>query len=216
MNAFMRSDLILKREASTSALVTSKGELSLPVPLRFERTARQFVSGEAQHTCVEEACYSQLLEFYFCGTGRLSRFLDYSTLFAESAFPVRPEEVSVVLTKLCNMTCVHCYNDSGRKDSGELSDEQKIGLIEYLCRWGIRRLTITGGEPTLDPVLPACLDLATAFGVGVKLSTNGWHLSEAVLSSIRRKQSNNSTSVLTALMPSPMTPLETNQVASSG
>ena len=37
MNAFMRSDLVLTHAGSTSALVTSKGELSLPVPLRFER-----------------------------------------------------------------------------------------------------------------------------------------------------------------------------------
>jgi MoaA/NifB/PqqE/SkfB family radical SAM enzyme len=187
MNPLFNSDSPTMCREMNSQLVVRNGHLNIPVPERFERIAGEFLSGTPRPLCVEEACYAQLLEFYFCGTGRLSRFINYSELFDGFAFPVRPKEVSVVLTKLCNMTCLHCYNNSGRKDPNELSAQEKLQLIDYLCRWGIGRLTITGGEPTLDPLLPKCLHLATSFGVGVKLSTNAWRLPDAVVNAIGEK-----------------------------
>ncbi|MGW4381414.1 radical SAM protein [Kitasatospora sp. NPDC004531] len=132
-----------------------------------------------------EAAFGQLARFALCDEGRLSRFLDYDSLLAPDTPPVRPREVSLIVTKLCNLRCLHCYNDSALRDPNELDESEKVALVDYLGRWGVTILNLTGGEPTIDPVFPTILDLARRYGMGVKISTNAWHVSDALAEAIR-------------------------------
>ena len=67
---------------------------------------------------------------------------------------------------LCNLTCQHCYIESSPKndrlvylsaaEAGEYLDEiERLGL-------GTQLIGFTGGEPFMNPELPAMLDLALA------------------------------------------------------
>jgi len=77
---------------------------------------------------------------------------------------------------LCNLACGHCYIESSPKNDrlvylsaaeiGEYVDE-----IERL-RLGTRLIGFTGGEPFMNPELPAMLELALAHGFRCLVLTN--------------------------------------------
>lgn len=161
---------------------------SLPYSPALDSFVGALLSGEEyQNPTLAELGFLQLIKFVLFDQDRLSSFIDFDVVLPDLPVPARPEEVSVVLTKRCNLSCLHCYNDSGSAHPHEMSSAQKLSLIEFLCRWGITRLTLTGGEPTLDPTFPKALELADKFGVGVKVSTNAWSIAPALLNAIRRR-----------------------------
>lgn len=83
----------------------------------------------------------------------------------------RPLFVGWQLTDTCNLRCSYC----GRWDLGrpELGHARMRALVDEMADAGLRRLSLTGGEPLVHPL---CLELgarARARGVQVSLSTNG-------------------------------------------
>ena len=84
------------------------------------------------------------------------------------------------LTYACNLACVHCLSSSGRRDPGELSTAECKAVIDTLERMQVFYVNIGGGEPTVRPDFWELVDYATAHRVGVKFSTNGVRIDEAV------------------------------------
>jgi len=84
------------------------------------------------------------------------------------------------LTYACNLACVHCLSSSGRRDPGELSTAECKAVIDTLERMQVFYVNIGGGEPTVRPDFWELVDYATAHHVGVKFSTNGVRIDEAV------------------------------------
>ena len=84
------------------------------------------------------------------------------------------------LTYACNLSCVHCLSSSGRRDPRELSTAAAKAVIDELERMQVFYVNIGGGEPTVRPDFWELLDYATAHRVGVKFSTNGVMITEAV------------------------------------
>ena len=84
------------------------------------------------------------------------------------------------LTYACNLACVHCLSSSGRRDPGELSSAECKAVIDTLERMQVFYVNIGGGEPTVRPDFWELVDYATAHRVGVKFSTNGVRIDEAV------------------------------------
>jgi AdoMet-dependent heme synthase len=133
---------------------------------------------------LEQAALFQLIAFYLLDHGRLAPIIDYSSLIDQGKETVQPAQVSTEITKLCNLSCLHCYNDSGKRDPQELSDREKLEMIRYLGRWGVRRLNVTGGEPLLDTIFPEILSLAREYGMVVTITTNGWKIPRELLAAI--------------------------------
>lgn len=54
---------------------------------------------------------------------------------------------------LCNLTCTHCFNNSGPavRTFGFLSFEQFEGAVETALHAGVKEIFFTGGEPFLHP-----------------------------------------------------------------
>ena len=89
-----------------------------------------------------------------------------------------PEKMACTLfTFGCNFRCPFCHNASlvlsDRADSAAIPEEEffsflqkRRGILEGVC--------ITGGEPTLQPDLPAFIRRIKAMGYAVKLDTNGY------------------------------------------
>ena len=93
---------------------------------------------------------------------------------------------------LCNLTCHHCYIESSPKNDrlayltaaevGEYLDE-----IERL-RLGTRLIGFTGGEPFMNPELPAMLEITLARGFRALVLTNAMkpmHKMKPALSRLR-------------------------------
>jgi len=90
------------------------------------------------------------------------------------------------LTYACNLACVHCLSSSGRRDPRELSAEAASRVVDELAELQVFYVNVGGGEPTLRPDFFDLLEHATARGVGVKFSTNGSRISEAVAERVAR------------------------------
>ena len=84
------------------------------------------------------------------------------------------------LTYACNLACVHCLSSSGRRDPRELTTAECTALIDEFERMQIFYVNIGGGEPTVRPDFWELVDYATEHHVGVKFSTNGSRITEAV------------------------------------
>lgn len=131
-----------------------------------------------------DAALLQYLRFYFLQEGRLGRHIRYDDLLMDGEARHRPEHISLILTKVCNFSCVHCYNDSGHRHPNELRPDEKLDLVDYMGRWGVPNLILSGGEPTLDPVLASILACAGRYRMAVKITTNAWRIPDALLEAV--------------------------------
>ncbi len=98
-------------------------------------------------------------------------------------FGRRIEYLRISVTDRCNFRCLYCMPQEGLPwlPKAEILRYEEIGeVVRQLAPLGLKRLRITGGEPTIRPDLPALVRLLRAIpGVeDIALSTNGVRLPE--------------------------------------
>jgi pyruvate formate lyase activating enzyme len=83
---------------------------------------------------------------------------------------------SVIFTGGCNLRCGYCHNPDMVLDSGGTSAVSEDYVFEFLSgrKNLIDGVTVTGGEPSLQPDLPDFLGKIRDMGFLVKLDTNGF------------------------------------------
>lgn len=96
------------------------------------------------------------------------------------------EYLRISVTDRCNFRCQYCMPLEGlawlpKRDI--LSYEEIAEVVSQLAPLGLRRLRITGGEPTIRPELPALIKMLKAVpGIeDIALSTNGVKLPEQAI-----------------------------------
>src|SRR5688572_30459447 len=104
-------------------------------------------------------------------------------------FGRRIEYLRISVTDRCNFRCLYCMPPEGLewlpKDE-ILSYEEITSIVDQLAPLGLRRVRITGGEPTIRPQLERLVSMLSAVpGIeDIALSTNGVKL-EAMAASLR-------------------------------
>jgi [mycofactocin precursor peptide]-tyrosine decarboxylase / 3-amino-5-[(4-hydroxyphenyl)methyl]-4,4-dimethylpyrrolidin-2-one synthase len=91
-----------------------------------------------------------------------------------------PVNVTWEVTYACNLSCIHCLSDSGRKRAGELTTGQARQVIDQLAARKVFQLNIGGGEPFMRPDFLDLMDYAHGKGVVTCISTNGTLIDEAI------------------------------------
>jgi Fe-coproporphyrin III synthase len=76
-------------------------------------------------------------------------------------------------TRRCNLTCAHCYSDSGPRAGDEMPLEVLEDLVTDAAALGYQVLAVSGGEPFMYPHLPALLRRAKDAGLRCLLTSNG-------------------------------------------
>ncbi|MFY9943832.1 MAG: mycofactocin radical SAM maturase [Desulfobacterales bacterium] len=84
-----------------------------------------------------------------------------------------PVNVTWEMTYACNLSCIHCLSDSGRKKPGELTTDQCLWVIDELARNKVFQFNIGGGEPFMRPDFLDLMDHAHEKGMVTCISTNG-------------------------------------------
>ncbi len=84
----------------------------------------------------------------------------------------------VSLTDRCNFRCTYCSPADQEEDGGLLGREELARLFRVFAAVGVRRIRLTGGEPTLRrDVVEIVRDAASTPGIeDVALTTNGHRL----------------------------------------
>src|SRR3954466_11396046 len=93
------------------------------------------------------------------------------------------EYLRISVTDRCNFRCLYCMPAEGLPwlpKAEILSYEEIAGVVSQLAPLGLRRLRITGGEPTIRPNLEELIRLLRAVPhiEDIALSTNGARLPE--------------------------------------
>lgn len=88
-------------------------------------------------------------------------------------------------TRRCNLTCLHCYSDSGPTQREELS----LALLEQGLRdaaaEGYDTLGVSGGEPLLYRDLPQLLAVARSLALITTVTTNGMLITAPALEKLQ-------------------------------
>ena len=93
------------------------------------------------------------------------------------------EYLRISVTDRCNFRCLYCMPLTGVEwlpKTDILSYEEIAGVVRQLAPLGLRRIRLTGGEPTLRPELSRLIALLRAIPEieDIALSTNGLRLAE--------------------------------------
>ena len=91
------------------------------------------------------------------------------------------EYLRISVTDRCNFRCLYCMPEEGLQwlpKAGILSYEEIADVVSQLAPMGLRRLRITGGEPTIRPNLDELIRMLRAVPAveDIALSTNGVRL----------------------------------------
>ncbi len=88
------------------------------------------------------------------------------------------------ITGKCNLTCIHCYADSGplRDLHGNMSDDDWANVLDEAGALGCRQVQFIGGEPTLHPGLTDFIDSAEQAGFElIEVFTNATRLNPTLI-----------------------------------
>jgi radical SAM protein with 4Fe4S-binding SPASM domain len=78
------------------------------------------------------------------------------------------------ITRLCNLKCVHCYNDSGAdKTCNNVTTEEAKAVLDDLADFGVPSVLFSGGEPLMRHDLFELMEYAGGLGLRTVISTNG-------------------------------------------
>jgi cyclic pyranopterin phosphate synthase len=99
----------------------------------------------------------------------------------------RVRYLRVSLTDRCNLRCTYCMPEDGIDHVARnelLSLEEVVRMVEAFATWGVERVRLTGGEPTLRRNLPWLVEALASLKTGegrpleVVMTTNGERLHE--------------------------------------
>ncbi len=85
----------------------------------------------------------------------------------------KPLMSTIEITSLCNYKCNHCGNNSGSQNKNELTANEIMKIINQMERFGILKLTLTGGEPLLKKDFFKILKSAAEKIPRVGITSNG-------------------------------------------
>src|SRR5690349_7230145 len=105
------------------------------------------------------------------------------TIESRDQFGRRIEYLRISVTDRCNFRCLYCMPSEGLPwlpKSEFLSYEEIAEVVRQLGPLGLKRLRVTGGEPTIRPELAKLIGMLRAVPEidDIALSTNGVRLPE--------------------------------------
>lgn len=98
-----------------------------------------------------------------------------------------PVNVTWEVTYQCNLSCIHCLSDSGRKRPDELTTEQCRRVIDVMSANKVFQFSIGGGEPFVRPDFLDLMDHAHDKGILTCISTNGTLIDDETAARLNHK-----------------------------
>ncbi|MFF4754441.1 radical SAM protein [Streptomyces sp. NPDC002514] len=81
------------------------------------------------------------------------------------------------LTRKCQLSCTHCYNESGPEGThGTMTADDWRRVLDQAHAAGVTGVQLTGGEVTMHPEAPALVEYASRLGLKVEVYSNLVHM----------------------------------------
>ncbi len=84
-----------------------------------------------------------------------------------------PLDLKLEITRQCNLSCSHCYNQSSKRDAELLPLDYVRTILDQIAEQRLRLVTVTGGEPLLHPQLSDILSSVREITENLTFATNG-------------------------------------------
>ena len=88
-------------------------------------------------------------------------------------------------TQQCNLRCLHCYRDAGKKQQDELTTAEGKQLLNDIAAAGFKIMVFSGGEPLLRDDIFTLIAHAKSIGLRPVLGTNGVLLTKDVVKKLK-------------------------------
>lgn len=100
------------------------------------------------------------------------------------------QSLYIEITNQCNLNCRTCYNRSGyNRQRRELSACQIEQIITLFLPYGLQRVLLSGGEPTLHTEFDSILDLADRYPqLTFAIATNGTNASQKLIDCLNTRK----------------------------
>lgn len=92
--------------------------------------------------------------------------------------PGAPFQIVWNITKACNMRCIHCYENAGKKGKSELSSDEIINGLDHMAEAGVTSVAFSGGEPSIHPNILDFIKHTENIGMCASMATNGYVLAD--------------------------------------
>ncbi len=89
-------------------------------------------------------------------------------------------------THKCNLSCKHCYSNSGAVNEEELTTKEAIEVVDQLADAGVTALAFSGGEPLSRKDFFEVANHAVKSGLYVSVATNGTLLTKENVKKIKQ------------------------------
>jgi len=93
-------------------------------------------------------------------------------------------------THKCNLSCKHCYSNSGAASETELTTEEALAVVDQLADFGVIALAFSGGEPLSRQDFFEVASHAVKRGLYVSVATNGTLLTKENVKKLKQAKIN--------------------------
>ena len=140
-------------------------EMSFLESLRYGKTV-----GEVLHSLQEATDKQLFLKLLSAIMARRFAGLDEAP---EPEYVQGYKMLNIYLTNACNLSCTHCFMKAGKKLKNELNADEWIRVLDEFAQAGGKSVTITGGEPLMNPDFQTIIKAAYEKGIQSTVLTNG-------------------------------------------
>jgi radical SAM protein with 4Fe4S-binding SPASM domain len=93
-------------------------------------------------------------------------------------------------THKCNLSCKHCYSNSGVASNQELTTKEALDVVDQLADFGVTALAFSGGEPLTRKDFFEVASHAVERGLYVSVATNGTLLTKENVQKLKQARVN--------------------------
>lgn len=122
--------------------------------------------------------------FYRKAINNVARSVPELGLSAPQNF-VSPILIVWNFTNVCNLNCVHCYQDAHRALPDELTLEERLHVIDELDQNNVASLAFSGGEPLMHKDFWEVAAYAHKKGLHISVATNGTLITKEVAARLK-------------------------------
>lgn len=91
-----------------------------------------------------------------------------------------PNQVAVLLTNECNLSCSHCGNENRNRKENELTKEEWFKIIDECSKIGVFIFNVSGGEPFIRKDWYDILSYARSKNIEVAITSNSTLINEDI------------------------------------
>lgn len=104
----------------------------------------------------------------------------HETESLKDSFNRQIDYLRISITDKCNLKCIYCMPEKGLKHFAQadiLASDEIIKIVRIACKYGVRKVRLTGGEPLMrNDILPLISGIKSTGIKDLSITTNGQRL----------------------------------------